>query len=238
MSNISVRNENGVAILTMNRPEFQNRMTTELCGELCQALDESRLNSAVCGCVLTGQGDVFCAGGDFRGAGTETEGRMEFGHIHVDLFDAMARLGKPLVAAINGNALAGGFALVMACDIAVMAEDAVVGLPEAKNGLFPFLALAIARDAMPKKLLFELIYTSRSVDAAEALRHNLVNFVVPREDVLATAVSFVEKTSFINRDIMMLGRDLYHAMRGVCPEQAMYQARFALGVALGVPYKK
>jgi enoyl-CoA hydratase/carnithine racemase len=76
------------------------------------------------------------------------------------------------------------------------------------------------------------------MDAEEALRHNLANYVMPRDEVVSSAVSFVAKTAFINPDIMMLGRDLYHAMRGVPPEQAVYQARFSLGVALGVPYKK
>ena len=94
----------------------------------------------VSGCVLTGHGDVFCLGGDYRGAGAATAGRMEFGRAHINVFNAMARLGKPLVAAVNGNAHAGGFSLVVACDLAFMADDVTLGLPEAAHGLFPFLA--------------------------------------------------------------------------------------------------
>ena len=68
----------------------------------------------------------------------------------------MARLGKPLIAAVNGDAHAGGFGVVVACDLAVAADDATLGLPEAAKGLFPFIALAIVRDALPKKVLFDL----------------------------------------------------------------------------------
>ena len=82
----------------------------------------------------------------------------------------MARLGKPLIAAVNGDAHAGGFSVVIGCDLAVAADDATLGLPEAANGLFPFIALAIVKDALPKKVLFDLIYNARLMSADEARR--------------------------------------------------------------------
>src|SRR5437868_264283 len=82
-------------------------------------------------------------------------------HALLVMDDAMTRLGKPLVAAVNGPAHAGGLGVMVACDLAVAADDATLGLPEAAAGLFPFIALATVRDALPKKVLFDLIYRAR-----------------------------------------------------------------------------
>lgn len=227
-----VTRQDSVAVLTLTRPGSDNRITQAMTEELVEALETARHDRRVSGCVLTGHGEVFCLGGDYRGAGAGTAGRMEFGRGHINVFNAMARLGKPLVAAVNGNAHAGGFSLVVACDLAVMADDATLGLPEAAHGLFPFLALALAREAIPKKLLFEIVYDARLIPAAEALSLHLVNKMVPRNDVLPAAIEMVERASRGNPDVLMLGRDLYYAMRGLSPDQALDAARFALGSAL------
>ena len=145
---------------------------------------------------------------------------------------AMARLGKPLIAAVNGNAHAGGFSVVVACDLAIVAEDATLGLPEAAKGLFPFLALAIVQDALPRKVLFDIAYSARLMDAAEARALHLVNEILPRGAVLERAIAIAEHTSAYNPDILRLGRDLYYTMRGLSPAQALEESRFALAAAL------
>jgi enoyl-CoA hydratase/carnithine racemase len=233
MTQLKVTYQGRVAILTMARPDFGNRITQEMAEALTAALDAARRNTDVAGCVLTGAGSVFCLGGDYNGAGSSTAGRMEFGRAHIDLINAMARLGKPLVAAVNGDAHAGGFSLVVACDMAVVAKDATLGLPEAAHGLFPFLALAIVRDALPKKVFFDIVYTARLMGAEEACALHLANEAVTREAVLPRAIEIVEAASGGNPDILMLGRDLYYATRGVSPAEALDKARFALGAALG-----
>lgn len=146
----------------------------------------------------------------------------------------MAQLGKPLVAAVNGDAHAGGFSLVAGCDMAVMARDATLGLPEAAKGLFPFIALAIVKDALPKKLLFDIVYNARLMNAQEARALHLVNEIVERGAVLEQAVAAAEKASSYNPDMVRLGRDLYYAMRAVAPANALEQARVALAAALEV----
>ena len=233
ISQLAVTQAGRVTVLTMTRPESGNRVTQQMGEELTAALDAARRDRSVAGCVLTGHGDVFCLGGEYWGAGPATAGRMEFGRAHIDLLDAMARLGKPLVAAVNGNAHAGGFSLVVACDLAYVADDATMGLPEAAAGLFPFLALAIVRNDLPRKVLFDIIYNARLIDAKEACDLYLANAALPRADVLACAIAAVERANAHNPDILMLGRDLYHAMRGLNPTEAIDQARFALGAALG-----
>lgn len=233
MSEIEVSQRQRVTVLTMKRADHGNRITQKMAGELIAAMDSARRDPAIAGCVLTGYGDVFCLGGDYQGAGPRIAGRMEFGRAHIDLIDAMARLGKPLVAAINGNAHAGGFSLVVACDMAFADEGTTLGLPEVAHGLFPLLALAIVRDALPKKILFDIVYNARLLSAEEACALHLVNEVVPRGSALDRSIAAVEAASRGNPDILSIGRDLYYAMRGLSPAEALDKARFALGSALG-----
>lgn len=232
MSQLDVGRRGRVAILTLTRPEHGNRVSQRMAEEIASALETARTDPAIGACVITGHGDVFCLGGDYRGAGPTTAGRMEFARAFIDMNDAMSRLGKPLVAAVNGNAHAGGFSIVVTCDLAIAAEDATLGLPEAAKGLFPFLALAIVKDAVPKKVLFDIVYNARLMAAEEARALHLVNAVVPRATVLDQAVEAAERACSHDADILMLGRDLYYGMRNVGPAEALDRSRFALGVAL------
>ena len=229
---IDVTRQGSVFVITLSRPDSGNRVTQAMAEQATSALEEARRDRAISGCVLTGDGDIFCLGGDYQGAGTSTDGRLEFARAFNDLVQAMKRLGKPLVAAVNGNAHAGGFSLVTACDMAVVAENATLGLPEAAHGLFPFLALAIVKDCLPKKVLFDMVYNARLLDAEEAKDLYLVNDVVAPPAVLARAITRAGCTESYNPDIISLGRDLYYNTRCSNPTEAIEQSRFALAAAL------
>jgi enoyl-CoA hydratase/carnithine racemase len=232
LAQLEVSREGRVSILTLTRPQHGNRLSQQMAEDLTAALETARRDADIAACVMTGHGGVFCLGGDYKGAGPTTAGRAEFGRASVDLYRAMAGLGKPLVAAVNGDAHAGGFSLVAAADLAVMADDATLGLPEAANGLFPFLALAVVRDALPKKLLFDIVYNARLIGAKEACDLHVVNRSVPRARVLQEAIRMAETAGSYHSDIVMLGRDLYYNMRGVGPAEAIDKSRFALLAAL------
>jgi enoyl-CoA hydratase/carnithine racemase len=234
---LEVERRGRIAILTLKRPGNGNRMGRQMAEEVTAALDSARRNPEIGACVITGHGDAFCLGGDYQGAGPTTAGQMEFGRSFIDMNDAMSRLGKPLIAAVNGDAHAGGFSIVIACDLAIVADDATLGLPEAAKGLFPLLALAIVKDALPKKILFDIVYQARLMSAREACALHIVNEAVPRTAVLARAVEVAEKASGYNPDIVMLGRDLYYGMRGLGPAEALDASRFALGTALAAKTK-
>jgi enoyl-CoA hydratase/carnithine racemase len=145
---------------------------------------------------------------------------------------AMAGLGKPLIAAVNGDAHAGGFATALACDLAIVADDATLGLPEAANGLFPFIALAIVKDLLPKAVLFDLIYRARPMPAAEACAMRIVNEAVPRATVLERALEIADQAAAHRPEIVALGRDLYYRLRGEPPRKALADARQTLLAAL------
>ena len=232
MSSIVVTRQGRVAVFTLNRPKHGNRLTTALAAELAAALRAARDDPTIGACVLAGAGDVFCLGGDYRGAGPTDEGRAAYADALLDMDEAMLQLGKPLVAGVNGDAHAGGFAVMVACDLAVAADDATFGLPEAANGLFPFIALATVRDGLPKKLLFEIIYRARLMSAAEASSLHLINEAVAQSEVLSRAVALAEEASGHKPEIVALGRDLYYETRARRPNEAMAAARQALLAAL------
>jgi enoyl-CoA hydratase/carnithine racemase len=235
MAELLVTRRDRIAVLTLNRPERGNRLTTTLASAVAAALEAARADPSIGGCVLTGAGDVFCLGGDYRGAGPTAAGRESYADALIAMDRAMARLGKPLVAAVNGDAHAGGFATVVACDLAVAADDATFGLPEAAHGLFPFLALAIVKDALPKKLLFDLIYSARLMSATEARSARIVNECVERGAVLERAVALADQAAAHRGEIVALGRDLYYRMSGRPPTEALEEARRALLAALDAP---
>lgn len=232
-TSIEVTRHGRVEVIQMRRPDHGNRVSQAMAEEMIAAFDAARRSADVGACVLTGHGDVFCLGGDYWGAGPTSTGRLEFARAFMDLGQAIARLGKPMIAAINGNAHAGGFSLVVACDMAVAADDATLGLPEAAKGLFPFLALAIVKDALPKKVLFDIVYNARLMDAAEAKALHLVNETVPRATVLERAIAIAERASGYNASVIRLGRDLYYNMRNMSAAQALEESGFALVAALG-----
>jgi enoyl-CoA hydratase/carnithine racemase len=232
MAELLVTRREQLVVLTLNRPDAGNRLTTALATEVAEALEAARGDDAVRACVLTAAGEVFCLGGDYQGAGPTTAGRRAYAQALLRMDRAMAGLGKPLVAAVNGAAHAGGFGVVVACDLAVAARDATFGLPEAANGLFPFVALAIAKDALPKKVLFDLVYSARLMGSAEALSLHLVNEVTDREHVLERAVERARAAGRHSRAVVALGRDLYYAMRGLDAEESLDRAERALLAAL------
>ncbi|MGE0714458.1 MAG: enoyl-CoA hydratase/isomerase family protein, partial [Alphaproteobacteria bacterium] len=229
---VDVERRGRVAVLTLRRPERQNRIDAAMALEATRFLEAARGDPGIGACVVTGHGDVFCLGGDYQSSGPTTAGRIAYADAFTALHGAMAGLGKPLVVAVNGDAHAGGFSVVVACDLAVCATDATLGLPEAAAGFFPYLALAAVRDALPKKLLFDLVYGARLLGADEAREHHLVNVVVPRAEVLDRAVALAEAAAGHDPAILMLGRDLWHAMSGLEPKAAFEQARFAFLAAM------
>lgn len=232
MAELLVERRGRVAVLTLRRPEHGNRLTALLAREVVAALAAAHDDRDVGACVLTGAGDVFCLGGDWRGAGSTAAGREDYAQALVEMDSAMARLGKPLIAAVNGDAHAGGFATAIACDLAVVADDATLGLPEAATGLFPFIALAIVKDVLPKAVLFDLIYRARLMPAAEACAARIVSEAVPRATVVERAIEIAEQAAAHRPEIVALGRDLYYRLRGVPATEALEDARQTLLVAL------
>lgn len=181
------------AILTLNRPEQRNSVNAALADALRTAITRFEADPAIRVGLLTGAGPVFCAGMDLK-AFLDGEGdAILFGKNRFAGF-VLARRTKPMIAAVNGPALAGGFEIALACDMIVAAETAVFGLPEVGVGIFacaggPF---RLARKVPPAKAL-ELSLTGGRITASEGLALGVVNRVVPPDEVLQAALDLADR---------------------------------------------
>jgi len=163
----SEQRSDGVLLLTLDRPEKRNALSIELreglAGELRRAAGDDDARAI----VLTGAGTAFCSGMDTTQFGGDRAHKERIVETSVALFDAVARSPKPTVAAVNGPAIAGGFALALLCDLRVAAPQARFGFPEVGRHIPPSYAAATA--ALPPALARDLVLTGRLVDADEAL---------------------------------------------------------------------
>ncbi len=205
----------GVARLTINRPERRNAISWGVISGMRTALAQAKDDPDVRVVVLTGAGEkAFCAGADLGGMAdgddgflAQHDGRGEMAR----LFDDLWQLGKPTIARVRGYALAGGFGLALACDFVVAAEDARFGTPEIDVGLWPYMiTVPLVRSMAPKKAL-ELMLTGRRVGAEEADRLGFVTSVVP-VDGLDHAVDELAGTLAAKPpSVVKLGRDSFYA---------------------------
>lgn len=198
--------DGGVMTLTMNRPAARNALSPEMLVRMAQAWYELRDSRDLHVAILTGAGDQsFCAGGDLKrtmplltGARQPEDEWDE--RLMADLrqfTDAILRgfeLYKPVIAAVNGEALGGGTELTNACDLRVAAEHAVFGTPEAKLGLLPGGgSLTRLPRQVPYAKALEILMIGDSFSAAEALRMGLLNYVVPKAELMARARQLAAK---------------------------------------------
>jgi enoyl-CoA hydratase len=183
---------NGIGLLTINRPEARNAVNGEVSLGIAAALDDIDHNNAVSVAILTGSGGVFCAGADLK-AVEESQKTNVRNNIIIKNggFAGLVRRArkKPLIAAVNGPAVGGGFEIVLACDLVVAAESASFALPEVKRSL---LASAGALIRLPRLIgmarAMEMILTGESLSARRAFELGIINRVVPDGMVGETAM--------------------------------------------------
>lgn len=199
--------------LTLARPDKRNPIGPATCGELVHALAAAAADPAVRVVVLTGAGPVFSAGGDLAqmSGGKAAEGAVPPASL-VDLFTAMHGLGKPIIAMVNGHALAGGLGLVVASDLAVASQEATFGTTEIRVGLWPMMVSAELARSIGRKHALDLMVTGRRIDAAEALSIGLVNRVVPAASLEAETMALAAELAELSPATMSLGlRAFYRA---------------------------
>jgi enoyl-CoA hydratase len=182
---VSVAVDGGVAVITINRPEARNAVNEAVASGIAAAIDELDPRPDVAAMVLTGAGETFCAGMDLKGflAGENpAAGGRGFGGI------AQRPPATPVVAAVEGYALAGGFEIALACDLIVASEEATFGLPEVTRGLVAAAGglLRLPR-RIPYHLAMEIALTGGRVPAARLHQAGLINRLVPAGEALGAA---------------------------------------------------
>lgn len=170
--------------ITLNCPDKRNPIGPQTIQELLHALEQVRTNDAIRVLVLTGAGKTFSAGGDLSALSSSTlpgDGALP-GSMPL-LLERMHALGKPIIAMVNGHALAGGMGLMVACDLVVASDRATFGTTEIKLGLWPMMITAEITRNIGRKKTLELMLTGRRLDAAEAEAIGLINRCVPAEEL-------------------------------------------------------
>lgn len=194
MADLLVDDAGPIARLTLNRPDKRNPLGPATCGMLVEAFAQLASRAEVRVVILTGAGAAFSAGGDLsamQGAGGPTA-------TFVELFETMHQLGKPLIAMVNGPALAGGMGLAVACDLVVAADTATFGTTEIAVGLWPMMITSEITRSVGRKRTLEMMLTGAKLSAAEALACGLITRVVPAAELeaatLALATELAEKS--------------------------------------------
>jgi methylglutaconyl-CoA hydratase len=207
------------AILTLNRPERRNALSRDLITTLTTAVVQARDDPAVRCVVLTGAGVAFCAGMDLAELQESLANRSDPRTIEEDarslgrLYDLIAMLPKPTVAAVNGAAVAGGAGLVSACDLAVAAATAKFGYPEVRRGLVAAMVLPYLLRHVGERLARYLLLTGELIDAAEAQRTGLINAVVAADQVLPRALAWCQSLAEGGPLALAQTKDLFRRLR-------------------------
>jgi enoyl-CoA hydratase/carnithine racemase len=223
----------GVATVTLNRPERRNALTWAMIRQLREIVSDFRDDDTVRVVVLTGAGDkAFCAGADLMGMAGDAD------HLALhdsrgdlpELFKALWQLGKPTIAKVRGYALAGGMGLALACDLVVAADDAQFGAPEIDVGLWPFVITVPLVRSMPPKKALELMMTGRRVSAAEAERIGFVTQVVPVDELDPSVDELAVVLAAKSPAVMRLGRDSFYAVWDQAADDALRLLHAALTI--------
>jgi enoyl-CoA hydratase/carnithine racemase len=205
-----------VLIVTMNRPAARNALSGPMLELMRQAWDTVDADPDIRACVLTGAGGAFCAGADLKAMTRSHPGdQFRGGDMDLSVIESLLkgrRLTKPLIAAVEGPAIAGGTEILQACDIRVAGESARFGVSEARWGLFPLggSAVRLVRQ-IPYTVAADLLLTGRHITAAEALSIGLIGHVVPDgqalDRALAIATAIAANGPIAVRAILQVIRD-------------------------------
>lgn len=211
----------GIATITLNRPERRNAVNAELSSELRDAVIRCESDPAVSVMILTGNGNTFCAGMDLAAFGEEEADDILRREGRFGGFVSLQRK-KPVIAAANGHAIAGGFEIMLACDVVVASEDAMFGLTESRRGLVAGGGgvFRLAR-RVPRVIANEMVVTGDLFSAERMRNLGLINYVVPANEVLDTARMLAAKVAEVAPLSVTLGMDMVR-VAAAGDEQALW----------------
>jgi len=216
----------GVLEVTLDRPEKRNALDDATIAEVKLALERAAADDAAHVVLLRGEGKDFCAGVDLSQLEriAAEAGPLENLHDAASLgalFTAMRHLPKPIVAAVQGHAFAGGAGLATACDIVLAADDAVFGYPEVHLGFVPAMVMALLRRTSSEKIAFELAARGDHITATEARAYGLVNRLFPPDTLEADAREYTRELAKRSPGALALIKRLLYGMDGLSFDEAI-----------------
>jgi enoyl-CoA hydratase/carnithine racemase len=228
---ILVEHSGPIARVTLNRPEKRNPIGPVTCGELVHALAMLSAAADTRVVVITGAGTVFSAGGDLSAMSAAPASQAAS---LVELLLALHAVGKPVVAMVNGPAMAGGLGLMVACDLVIAADTATFGTTEIAVGLWPMMITAEIVRSVGRKRTLEMMLTGRKLDAAEALACGLVTRVVPAAELEAATHQLVTELAGRSPAAVALGLRAFYRSQDLDlePQLRFLEAEFGRVLAL------
>jgi 3-hydroxypropionyl-coenzyme A dehydratase len=223
----------GVATVTLNRPDQRNALNGELLAALVDAMKSAREDEAVRAVVLTGAGDkVFCAGADLGGFAADAPLVQKHfaSDLFVEFFRLMPRLGKPSLCAANGHVLAGGMGLALSCDLVIAREGARFGTPEINVGAFPYMIMSIIYRNVPRKKVNEMMLLGEQISAEEAVTYGLANKVVPADQFKGAVDDWARRLAAKSPVLMRLGHDAMYRQQDMALDDALEFLRSQLSL--------
>lgn len=215
-----------VAVLTLNRPEARNALNRALVDDLKTRLRRLDKDDEVRAIVLTGQDPVFSAGADLKEiAPVGVNAAYERAEASMDLHRLLPRLTKPVIAAVNGHALAGGCGLALACDMVVASDQAQFGYPETPRGLVAALVMVNLSRLIGRRAALELLLTGRRVPADEARSLGMINSVVQKADLTEKAMELAREVGGHPATAVRFTKSLFYEVADLPFEAALTRAR-------------
>lgn len=223
---LAVTFADGIARLTLNRPEKRNALDGAMVAALHAAIDDAERDAAVRVIAIQGAGSDFCAGADLAQLERIAEGagvleNLDDATALGELFIRMRRAHRPIVALVQGNAIAGGAGLATACDIILAREDAVFGYPEVHLGFVPAMVMALLRRSLGEKRAFELVTRGERITAQHAQALGLVNDVFPRATFEEETHAYLRGFTVRSASALRLTKRLLYGMDGLSFEEAI-----------------
>ena len=207
MECITLTKNEGIALVTINRPNQLNALNKQTLGEISAAFESMRDDVETKVVILTGSGEkAFVAGADIKEFAhfNGTEGAELAKEGHMTVFNLIEEFPKPVIAAVNGFALGGGLELAMSAHVRIASDNARMGLPETSLGVIPgYGGTQRLPQLIGKGRALEMIFSAKMIDAATALEYGLVNRVVPQAELLGAAEEMAQ--SFIKNSIVAMG---------------------------------
>lgn len=217
--------KNGAAIITLNRPDKRNALNDQIISDLGRAIAEANSDDQVRVVVLRGAGKDFCAGADLSQVEKSVQAsiieNIEGASQMADLFIALRRMKKTVIAAVHGRALAGGAGLASACDLVIAARSARFCYTETKIGFVPAIVMSIARRNLGEKRAFEILATAKTFSAEEAAQIGFINRVCEDSDFETEVEKFAAEVAALSPSALMLTKYLLYQIDSMSFEQAV-----------------
>ncbi len=224
MGGIEYEEQGAIGIVTLNRPEKMNALSTSMLEELARVFHEASEKRSVRVIIVRGAGKCFSTGHDLGELLGDPESVERVFRTCYEAFKSIREAPQPVIAQVHGHALAAGCQLVAACDLAVASEDAVFGLTGINLGLFCYTPTVMVARNIGVKRVFELAFTGETIDAKTALEWGLVNRVVPREKLEEETRRLAERIAVHSLEVLERSKRFFYRQLEMSMDGAMEYA--------------